>query len=124
MVAPHADLNYVLATIKEEDALRARAAKRARAPGGKPVVTFAVGIELLLWCRKNEVHPIAAVDLCVREFETEKADILATAAHAMQKDGLRSPLDAVHLAEALHAGTRLLTADERLWKTRFPTEAF
>ena len=122
--APHADLNFVLAVIKDEDALRRRAMKCISSAASRPIVTFAVGIELLLWCRKYDAPPMDLVALMMAEFSVENGDVLATAAHAMQKEGLRSPLDAVHLAVAHQMGSTLLTADERLWKTKYPTERF
>lgn len=118
-----ADLNYVLASIKEDDALKKRAEKHARA-SGRPLVAFATGIELLFWCRKHGEPFLDYVERCAIEFDLEKPDVLLSAARALQEDGLASPFDAVHLAEALLRGARLVTADERLWKTRYPTAPF
>lgn len=117
-----ADLNLVLAAIKEEDALKARAerylAKRAA------LMTFATGIELLLWCRKHRLHYVDFLDRAMSRFETERPEILLTAAQALQDGAVSSPFDAVHLSEAMHRSVPLATADEALWKTRFPTERF
>lgn len=118
-----ADLNFVLASIKADDALKKRAEKHARALG-KPAVTFATGIELLFWCRKHGAPFLDYVERCALEFDLEKRDVLLAAAHALQEEGLASPFDAVHLAEALHRDVKLVTADEKLWRSRFPTRPF
>lgn len=118
-----ADLNLVLAVIKEEDALKARAAKFVRTRGDL-IMTFATGIELLLWCRKHRLHFVDYVDRALESFPSERPEVLRTAAQALHEGQVTSPFDAVHLADALHRGTTLATADEALWKTRFPTERF
>lgn len=119
----HADLNFVLATLNEADALHDRATRFLR-HRTKPAVPFAVGIELLHWCRKHGESYLGVLGACVQEFEVEKAPVLLSAGHLLEHDRLKSPFDAVHLAEAREAGAALLTADERLWKTTFPTERF
>jgi PIN domain nuclease of toxin-antitoxin system len=122
MPRPLADLNLVLATIKEEDALKRRAEQYvAKNPA---VMTLATGIELLLWCRKHRLHYVDYLDRAVALFDAEGVEVLLTAAQALQDGIVTSPFDAVHLSEALHRGTVLATADEALWKTRFPTERF
>lgn len=122
-MAALADLNLVLATIKEEDALKRRAEKWL-ASNGPARMTFATGIELLLWCRKHRLHYVDHVDRAIERFETEGTEVLRTAAQALQDGAVRSPFDAVHLSEALHRGMPLVTADEALWRTKFPTERF
>jgi len=119
----HADLNLVLAHLKAADALKARAEKHLRA-AGRPLVTFAVGVELLFWCRKHGLSPLDYAERCVTTFEVEGGDVLLAAAHAMEREGVTSPFDAVHLAEAMHRGARLVTADERLLKSKYPTLAY
>jgi hypothetical protein len=114
-----ADLNFVLACLKEDDALKKRAQRHARA-SGQPDVPFAVGIELLLWCRKHGESYLDFVERCVIAFDVERPDVLLAAAHALEEEGVRSPFDAVHLAEALVRNVRLVTADEPLWRTRYP----
>ncbi|GEM_PF-4606918 len=118
-----ADLNLVLAHLKQADALKARAEKHLRAAGA-PLVTFAVGIELLLWCRKHSLSPLDFVERCVTTFEVEGSDVLLAAAYAMERDGIASPFDAVHLAEAMHRRARLVTADDRLLRSKYPTLAY
>jgi predicted nucleic acid-binding protein len=120
----HADLNLVLATIKENDSLGSRAAKFLEGTPVAPVVPFAVGVELLFWCKKYGENHVHAMGACVRCFNVEKADVLLTAAHALQNEGLDSPFDAVHLAEALYAGVKLVTADEALHATKYPTRRY
>lgn len=125
--AKFADLNLVLAVLKGQDALKERAAACLRKSGVPVVVTYSVGIELLFWCRKHGENYLDAMALCAKNFAVEKADQLLTAAFALQNDGLDSPFDAIHVAEAFHAGTVLVTADERLRKRvagRYPVEAF
>lgn len=121
----HADLNLVVAVLKERDALKERAEKfLASAEGSSIRVPYAVGIELLLWCRKHAVDPVAAVSACMQRFHLENADELLTAAAALKSGEVASPFDAVHLATSWHAGANLATADERLWRTRYPTLRF
>lgn len=118
-----ADLNLVLAIVKEEDALRRRALAYMKAHP-RPSMTFATGIELLLWCRKHRLHYVDYLDRALESFEGEKPEVLRTAAQALHDGSVASPFDAVHLAEALHRGVPLATADEALWRTRFPVEKF
>lgn len=121
---PRADLNLVLAVIQEQDALKARGERFLAGADLPPVVPFAVGIELLLWCRKRGAAYVPAVTACAYHFELEQAEVLLTAAQALERGEVRSPFDAVHLAEAFLAGVPLVTADERLWRTRYPTARF
>ncbi len=118
-----ADLNFVLAHLKEKDALKARA-ERYEKKSARPRVTFAVGVELLFWCRKHDQDYIQAMGSAVASFDVEQAEELATAAHILQKEGLKSPFDAIHLSQAFHRGVRLVTADEALWRTKYPTARF
>ncbi|HUR69435.1 MAG TPA: hypothetical protein VM370_09330 [Candidatus Thermoplasmatota archaeon] len=119
---PLADLNLVLAAIKDEDALKARAERYVASHNA--TMTMATGIELLLWCRKHRLHFVDFLDRAAERFEMEGIGVLRTAAQALQDGVVTSPFDAIHLSEALHRGTVLATADEVLWKTRFPTEKF
>lgn len=127
MVSPsppgHADLNFVIALIKEGDALTSRATKWLKA-NGQPRVTLATGIELLLWCRKHRLDPLDTVARVAVALPLEEPLVLATAASIMAEEGIKSPFDAIHLALALHRGEPLVTADERLWRTPYPTERF
>lgn len=126
-VAKFADLNLVLAVLKGQDALKSRAEAYVKNVGVPVVVPYSVGIELLFWCRKHGENYLDAMALCVKNFVVEKADPLLTAAHALQNEKLTSPFDAVHLAEAFHAGTSLATADEKLQRKaagRYPVEPF
>ena len=86
-------------------------------------------LPLLLWCRKHRLQFVDYLDRAAERFETEgidvlRIDVLRTAAQALQDGVVTSPFDAIHLSEALHRRTVLATADEALWKTRFPTEKF
>src|SRR5437867_3336526 len=93
--ADHADLNLVLAIIKADDELKVRAAKRLGASGRRPIVTLATGIELLLWCRKYGADYERAIDACIAAFDVENEPELLTAAHALAKEGITSPFDAI-----------------------------
>lgn len=121
---PRADLNLVLAVIQDADALKARAERHLAKTALPPIVPFAVGIELLLWCRKHGAPYERAVIATRYHFELERSEVLLTAAQALERGEVRSPFDAVHLAEAFHEGAALVTADERLWRSRYPTERF
>lgn len=123
VTAPLADLNLVLAVIKEEDALKARA-MRYVAARPRPVAPVSVGIELLLWCRKHRLAYVDWMDRAIERFDVENAEVLQIAAQALKEGRVRSPFDAVHLAEALHRGVPLATADEALWTSGFPTARF
>lgn len=119
-----ADLNLVIALLKDDDALKARAEAFASQHHERLVVTAAVGLELLLWCRKYGQPPVDVLAACMSRFEVESHDVLLTAAHALQKGDVSTPFDAFHLAEALHRGTHLVTADEELVRSRYPTTPF
>lgn len=118
-----ADLNLVLAVLKEDDALKERA-HRFLAGKARPIVTSAVGLELLLWCRKHRLSYVDWLDQTLERFEVENAPVLLTAAQALREGRVASPFDAVHVAEALHRSAPLATADEALWKSGFPIERF
>jgi PIN domain nuclease of toxin-antitoxin system len=118
-----ADLNLVLASIKEEDSLKARATSFL-AKHETPIVSMAVGLELLLWCRKHRLSYVEWTDRMIQTFPVENAEILLTAAQALKERRTTSPFDAVHLAMALHRDSPLVTADEPLWKSGFPVERF
>ena len=122
-----ADLNFVLALLKSDDDLKQRAQAHVRKSPVPIVVPYSVGIELLFWCRKHGESYLDAMALCTKNFAVDKSDELLTAAHALQNENLDSPFDAVHVAEAFHAGTVLVTADEKLRKKaagRYPVEPF
>lgn len=123
MGQPLADLNLVLATIKDEDALKQRA-ERYVAARKRATMTMATGLELLLWCRKHRLHYVDYLDRAFDRFDAEGVEVLRTAAQALQDGVVTSPFDALHLSEALHRGTVLATAGEALWRTRFPTDRF
>jgi predicted nucleic acid-binding protein len=121
-VSDTADLNLVLAVIKPADALQARAERHLQEH--MPYVPFSVGIELLLVMKKWGLPMVAALGATEARFEVEGRDILYTAAEALDAGEVSTVLDAVHLADALHRGGRLHTADEALLRTPFPTAAF
>jgi predicted nucleic acid-binding protein len=118
-----ADANLVLAVINPKDALHRRGTDHVREHRSVQV-PFSVGIELLLIAKKHGhayLELLRAVEAC---FEVERRAVLFTAAEALDTGEVRTVFDAVHLAEALHRGERLHTADEDLWATAFPTTAF
>lgn len=118
-----ADLNLVLAALQSDDALHRRARDHL-AREGRLTIPLSVGIELLLGARSRKTRCIDALTACDPWFEVEARDVLATAAVALDERRVASVFDAVHLAEALHRGERLHTADEALLRTRFPTTGF
>ncbi|MHB8585056.1 MAG: PIN domain-containing protein [Thermoplasmatota archaeon] len=106
-----ADLNLVLTTLKDEDKLKRRAMDFL-AKNDPPTVTSAVGLELLLWCRKHRPSYIDWTDRMIGTFPVENSAVLLTAAQALKEGETTSPFDAMHMAEALHRGQPLVTADE------------
>ncbi|MHB1260737.1 MAG: PIN domain-containing protein [Thermoplasmatota archaeon] len=113
----------MLAIIKPGDALADRG-KRHLSRSGRLHVPFAVGIELLLIAKKHKLLHEEVVDLTEEHFEVERLETLRTAARCLDKGRIKTVFDAVHAAEAFHAGTTLHTADERLLASGFPTTRF
>lgn len=123
MSAETADVNLVLAVILPNDALRGRAIKHLRR-SGRLVVPMSAGIELMLICKRFAMGYVETLGATERHFDLEGRDVLYTAAQALDAGEVATVLDAVHLADALHRGGRLHTADAALHETAFPTEAF
>ena len=118
-----ADANLVLGALNPQDALHERAARHLAAHRGL-LVPFSVGIELLLIAKKHGVGHVQLLAAAEGLFELEKADVLYTAAEALDAREVSTVFDAVHLADALHRGGKLHTADGALLKGAFPTEGF
>lgn len=117
-----ADLNLVLARILPKDALHARAVKHLKS--ATPVVPFAVGLELLFVARRFDLTCVKALGAVEGHFEVEGRGVLFTAAEALDSGDVSTVFDAVHVADALHRGGKLHTADKELLKGPFPTESF
>lgn len=113
------DLNVVLAAILPEDALKERVERHLRRHD-RLSVPFSVGIELLLVAERWGLPRVAAVGAVLERFDLENSAILLTAAEALDTREVPTVFDAVHLADALHRGGRLHTADARLAQTPFP----
>jgi predicted nucleic acid-binding protein len=118
-----ADACLVIAALQEEDALHERAARHL-AREGRLVVPLSAGIELLLGAHRRGRRCVEVLAVCEDAFELESRDVLMTAARALDDGSVKGVFDAVHLAEALHRGTALHTADAALLRTRFPTAPF
>jgi predicted nucleic acid-binding protein len=117
-----ADLNLVLARILPADALHARAVKHLKT--AKPVVPFSVGLELLFVASRFDVTRVEALGAVEAHFEVEGRAILFTAAEALDSGEVKTVFDAVHLADALHRGGALHTADQELLRSPYPTASF
>lgn len=117
-----ADLNLVLARLLPEDALHGRA--RGHLRGSRLLVPFSVGIELLFVARRFDLGLVEALGATEAHFELEAPEILYTAAEALDAGDVTTVFDAVHLADALHRGGRLHTADQALLRGPFPTVPF
>jgi predicted nucleic acid-binding protein len=118
-----ADTNLVLALLKPNDALHARAKRHvAKHPG--LVVPLSVGLELLIIAAKHDLVPDELIDVVDQHFILEHRELLIDAASAMTEREIPTAFDAVHAVEALHRGTTLHTADARLLRTDFPTTPF
>jgi predicted nucleic acid-binding protein len=117
-----ADANLVLAVIKPQDALHTRAVKHLGR--SRLLVPFAVGIELLMICKKHGLLHEELIDLTEDRFDVENLVALRTAARALDKGRITTVFDAIHAAEALAAGARLHTADAKLLRSGFPTTGF
>lgn len=118
-----ADLNLVLARILPKDALHERA-RRHLAKSGRLVVPFSVGMELLFICSRFRLGCVEALGAAEAHFDVEGRATLYSAAEALDAGDVPTVFDAVHLADALHRGGRLHSADERLQRTPFATVAF
>lgn len=118
-----ADLNLVLARLLPGDALHERA-KRHVERHGRLVVPFSVGLELLFVAARFELGCVEALGAAEAHFEVEGANVLYTAAEALDAEEVSTVFDAVHLAAALHRGGQLHTADERLLRSAYPTTGF
>jgi hypothetical protein len=117
-----ADLNLVLARIMPGDALHARAVKHLK--GVRPMVPFSVGLELLFVARRFEFTCVEALGAAEAHFQVEGRGVLFTAAEALDSGEVKTVFDAVHLADALHRGGSLQTADQELLRGPYPTTPF
>ncbi len=117
-----ADLNLVLARILPGDALHARAVKHLSAV--QPVVPFSVGLELLFVAKRFDFTCVEALGAVEAHFQVEGRGVLLTAAEALDTGEVKTVFDAVHLADALHRGGVLHTADKQLLNGPYPTAAF
>jgi predicted nucleic acid-binding protein len=118
-----ADLNLVLARILPRDALHKRATRHL-ARHGRLVIPTSVGLELLFVAARFNVTRVEALGAAEAHFDLENRDTLYTAAEALDTGEVPTVFDAMHLADALHRGGRLHTADKRLAATAFPTSGF
>jgi predicted nucleic acid-binding protein len=118
-----ADLNLVLGRILPEDALHQRA-KRHTAKSGSLLVPFSVGLELLFVAHRFDFTCVEALGAAEAHFEIESAKVLYSAAEALDSKEIPTVFDAVHLADALHRGGRLHTADNKLLASQYPTHEF
>lgn len=116
-----ADTNLVLAAVDALDSLHARARKHLQANG--PLrVPVSVGIELLQVAYKRRENAVGLLAQAARDFDVDAFDLLAIAARSMDRG--MTPMDAVHLADAVLRREPLHTADKRLHKTPLPTVAW
>ena len=118
-----ADLNLVLARILPGDALHERS-KRHLAKAGRLLAPFSVGMELLFVASRFKITCVEALGAAEAHFDIEGRSVLYGAAEALDSREVPTVFDAVHLADALHRGGRLHTADSRLHHTAFPTQPF
>lgn len=118
-----ADLNLVLGRILPDDALHDRA-KRHVKRHGRLFVPFSVGLELLFVATRFEFTCVEALGATEAHFELENARTLHTAAEALDAKEIPTVFDAIHLADALHRGGRLHTADSKLLASSYPTTEF
>jgi hypothetical protein len=122
-VTDTADLNLVLAVIKPSDALQRRA-RRHLAAGGRLLIPFSVGLELLFVAKRFRLGFVESLGAAEGHFDLEGRDVLYTAAEALDSGEVPSVFDAVHLADAYRRKGSLHTADRALLRTSFPTTAF
>ncbi len=118
-----ADLNLVLALIKPSDALRDRAVRHLRSRG-RLLLPFSVGMEFLFVAKRFGIGSVESLGAAEGHFDLERRDVLYTAAETLDSREVATVFDAVHLADALHRGGSLHTADKKLLRTAFPTERF
>ncbi len=118
-----ADLNLVLAVIKRDDTLRARAVRHLGS-AGRLLIPFSVALELLFVAKRFPLGFVESLGAAEASFDVEDRDVLYTAAEALDAGEVATVFDAVHLADAFHRGGALHTADERLLRTAFPTVRF
>lgn len=118
-----ADLNLVLARILPRDSLHERA-KRHLGETGRLLAPFSVGMELLFVAARFGGTRVEALGAAEAHFDVEGRDVLYAAAEALDTGEVPTVFDAIHLADAMHRGGRLHTADERLHRTAFPTAPF
>lgn len=118
-----ADLTLVLAAIVPGDALPQRAGRHLqRSP--RLLIPFSVGVELLFVAKRFDLGFVQSLGAAEARFDLESRDLLYTAAEALDAGDVGTVFDAVHLADALHRGGKLHTADRALLATAFPTEGF
>lgn len=117
-----ADADLVAAIVKPSDHLKKRAEAALREGGVD--VPFSVGIELLFVAEKHGIPYVDFLGAAARRFAMDGAEILFTAAEALDQGDVGTVFDAVHAATAFHANTELVTTDRRLHKSPFPTRAF
>ena len=122
-MAGSADTNLVLALLNREDALHARAQRHL---AGKPRlrIGWSVAAELFLLLHRRGFPYKAFLDQVDEHFDLEHKDVLYLAAHTLDERLLRTPLDALHAAEAFLRHDTLHTADGELLASSFPTAAF
>lgn len=118
-----ADLNLVLARILPNDALHERA-KRHLGRVGRLLVPFCVGLELLFVASRFDFTRVQALGAAEAHFDVERRNVLYTAAEALDSKEIGTAFDAVHLADALHRGGHLHTADKKLLASVYPTEEY
>jgi predicted nucleic acid-binding protein len=119
----YADASLVIAATQAEDALHRRALAHLEAHG-RLTVPFSVSLELLLGAKRRGTTCVSVIGVMDDKFVVERKEVLLTAARAIDERRVPTVFDAVHLAEALHAGAPLHAADERLLRSRFPTVPF
>lgn len=118
----YADADLVAAVLKPSDHLKHRAeAFLAKEP---VLVPFSVGIELLFLARKLGLPHGDFIALAARRFEVERADVLRTAALALDEGDIGTVFDAVHAAASLVDGRSLVTTDKRILASDFPAVRF
>lgn len=118
----YADADLVSAIVKDRDHLKLRAEHHLRHHSVR--VPFSVGIELLFIAPKMGLRYRDFVGAATQHFEVERSKVLLTAAEALDEGEVKTVFDAVHAAQALADGVRLVTTDQKLLKSAFPTAAF
>lgn len=118
-----ADLNLVLGRILPGDALHERA-KRHMNRQGRLLVPFSVGLELLFVASRFDFTCVEALGAAEAHFDIEAGKVLYTAAEALDAKEIPTVFDAIHLADALHRGGHLHTADNKLLASAYPTTEF